>query len=186
MTKQELINAIHDFLKSERIKKALPVIKECHMTGWENWLQIEFGIYLQGHEIHKINRWDREFKIDYFSETSETKHIIPDFWVSDSDNYEDKNAYFLIEFKRNNSGNLLSEMKKDVSKWVDYTIHHGSELLCRGYARSENSGVFFVGLDMTPNDNEVTCPLIRQLEPHHHEESNSRIYFLDPNNLPSN
>lgn len=77
-------------------------------------------------------------------------------------------------------------MEKDVSKWVKYTINQGAKLVCQGYAPSENSGVFFVGLDMTPNDNEITCPLIRQLEPHHHEESNSRIYFLDPNNLPSN
>ncbi|OBU29299.1 hypothetical protein [Photobacterium kishitanii] len=65
-------------------------------------------------------------------------------------------SYFLIEFKRSNSGKLEDEMKVDVEKWRDHIAINKGELYCPTDNNTYNNlGIFFVGVDTNPANKEL-------------------------------
>lgn len=152
MNERELAEYFKKFFECGRVKEVLATIKECGISGWEVWLQVEFAHYLQK-KVYKEEEvkfdWHREYKITNGAGSS----IIPDFWVSSDSN--DK-SYFLIELKRSNSGKLKEKMKRDIKKWQGYIEQHGDILECAGDPETYSlSGIFFVGVDTNPNYGET-------------------------------
>jgi hypothetical protein len=160
MNQDQVSKCIKDFLETDRVKEAIATITKCKITGWEGWLQVEFAHYLEtvvyGEQERKFD-WYREYQINTHSspndEESEekNKYIIPDFWIS-SDQGDD--SYYLIEFKRSNSGSLPSDMEKDITKWKAHIGCYKGALECASEPGKayKNCGVFFVGVETNPSD----------------------------------
>lgn len=160
MNQDQVFKCIKDFLEIDRVKEAIATITKCKITGWEGWLQVEFAYYLEtvvyGKQERKFD-WYREYKINTHSapndEESEeqNKYIIPDFWIS-SDQGDD--SYYLIEFKRSNSGSLRRDMEEDITKWKAHIEQCTDELKCGSDPENTytNCGVFFVGVDTNPSN----------------------------------
>lgn len=154
MNKEQVIQHLHDFINQERVRSTIATIKECYITGWEKWLQVEFAHYLQAH-IYKNNqhefRWYREYKVisstcEKDNNRSQKEHILPDYWISSD---EGEHSYYLVELKCSNTGDLESKMAGDVNKWKMHTKEHGHVLTCvSDPVQYRNAGIFFVGVDI--------------------------------------
>lgn len=173
MNKDKVIRCIQDFFEEEHIKEVIATIKECQVSGWEGWIQVEFAHYLQK-KVYKDQKanfsWYREYKVH----SSGDNHIIPDFWISSD---EDEISYFLIEFKRSNSGKLEDEMKVDVEKWRNHIAINQGKLYCPTDNKTYNNlGVFFVGVDTNPANKELHVEGVT-LE-NYGKQSQYRIDFL--------
>ena len=197
MTKYEIENAIKKFINSERVTKVIKTINKTNCSGWEAWLQIEFAYFLSN-EANSENEfeWWREYKIHTVQDekSNESKFIIPDFWISNTDHGSEENSYFLIEFKRSNNGDVLKYMKLDIDKWIKHIkADDVPELECPGYKTVyHNSGVFFVGIDLNKNADPLSYDHIHLEKLAHNEElkENGQCftgfyynYFLDPKDI---
>ncbi|WP_240001916.1 hypothetical protein [Photobacterium kishitanii] len=47
MNKDKALRCIQDFFEEEHVKEVISTIKECRVSGWEGWIQVEFAHYLQ-------------------------------------------------------------------------------------------------------------------------------------------
>lgn len=159
MNKEQVTQCLHNFFNQERVRSTIATIKECDITGWEKWLQVEFAHYLQT-KIYKNDehefRWYREYKVissHCDKGDSQKEYILPDYWIS-SDKGE--NSYYLIELKCSNTGSLEAKMAEDVNKWNTYIEKHGRILACSSDSMEyRNSGVFFVGVDTKHKETEI-------------------------------
>lgn len=159
MNKEQVIQCINKFFQEKHVKNTIATIGKCEISGWEGWLQVEFAHYLEtkvyGEEKKNFD-WYREYKIitkspDYDKNDEQNKYIIPDFWIS-SDQGSD--TYFLIEFKRSNTGTIINDMKKDIKKWKAHIKHGKDALECASELGKyyKNLGVFFVGVEAKQTD----------------------------------
>ncbi|MFA0438897.1 hypothetical protein BCU70_12090 [Vibrio sp. 10N.286.49.C2] len=156
MNKEQIIQCIHAFFEQDCLRKKIATIKECQISGWEGWLQVEFAHYLQG-TVYKDKKtpfsWYREYKIITGQEGDNDKvdYIIPDFWISSDTNPEQD--FYLIEFKRSNNGDIKKLMEDDISKWTNHISlsSNPSDIKCQNGKKEEyiykNKGVIFVGVD---------------------------------------
>ncbi|RZP80906.1 hypothetical protein D8T51_07080 [Vibrio vulnificus] len=163
MNEKQVFECIHGFFQEEHVQKAISTIGKCKISGWEGWLQVEFANYLEtkvyGEEKKNFD-WYREYKIitkspNYDANDEQNKYIIPDFWISSD---QASNAYYLIEFKRSNTGAIVSEMKVDIEKWLTHMDSYKDALECASESGQnyKNLGVFFVGVDTKPTDEVAT------------------------------
>lgn len=161
MNKEQIFKLLHEFIQQPRIQSTLSTIKECDISGWEGWLQVEFAHYVQNEVYNKKKfqfSWYREYKVitksDRYDESDKNnKYIIPDFWISSDTNklQTTEKDFYLIEFKRSNKGDIHKLMKEDIRKWRSFIdlAKNKRNLVCRNktYDVYFNCGVFFVGID---------------------------------------
>ncbi|MGR5258646.1 hypothetical protein ACPV5Q_01630 [Vibrio astriarenae] len=190
MDKEKVFQCIHGFFQEEHVQKTIATIGKCQISGWEGWLQVEFAHYLEtkvyGEKKQQFN-WYREYKIItkssiYDKSDEQNKYIIPDFWISSG---PDSNAYYLIEFKRSNTGAIVREMKVDIEKWLTHIDYYNDTLECVSEPENnyKNLGVFFVGID-TKSTDEVD-PIQGVLLKLYGESLQYRIGFLPVDTMVS-
>ncbi len=189
MNKGQVANCIIEFLAQPRIKSVITTIMDCNISGWEGWLQVEFAHYLQT-EVYKNDEsceWYREYKVKSKSNVDDKEgFIIPDFWIKSTECNSEHESYYLIEFKRDNSGKMLDGIKKDIEKWTTHIEHSGDELKCPDHADSINTGVFFIGIDKSGivfDDTIDKAKMIEQIPSI--QTFSTLIYFLNPEDVPS-
>lgn len=148
MNKEQIIQCIHGFFNQERVRSTIATIKECNITGWEKWLQVEFAHYLQANIYKNAQhefRWYREYKVitsscENDNNKSEKQHILPDFWVSSD---EDEHSYYLVELKCTNTGDLETKMAEDINKWNMHIKNNRHVLTCvSDSVQYRNAGIF--------------------------------------------
>ncbi|EGR2798107.1 hypothetical protein [Vibrio cidicii] len=158
MNKEQIIQCIHGFFNQERVRSTIATIKECNITGWEKWLQVEFAHYLQANIYKNAQhefRWYREYKVitsscENDNNKSEKQHIPPDFWLSSD---EDEHSYYLVELKCTNTGDLETKMAEDINKWNMHIKNNRHVLTCvSDSVQYRNAGIFFVGVDIRYKD----------------------------------
>lgn len=101
-----------EFFKKRSITKALAVIDECEITGWETWLQIEFAKFFSEHEL--VFEWSREerYQLDQRSSNGKTACAI-DFSIRQ----KYKQSWLALELKQKNTvGSCIKSMLRDVVK----------------------------------------------------------------------
>lgn len=115
-----------EFFKNNHIKKRLKIIKNKQITGWEKWLQVEFGVFLDDHDIVMESGREGIFSVDRRKDTDKTK-IYVDFILRKKNCTKD--FYLAIELKQADSfRTCLGRMIDDANKI--YKIRGGNLREC--------------------------------------------------------
>lgn len=108
---------VEKFFEDKTIKKKLRFIRESRISGWEKWMQVEFGMFLDGHtEVMQADR-EQKFAVDGRKTYKTRAHI--DFVFRKKNCAIDQ--LLGVELKRRNSFHTcLAGMIEDANKF--YTL----------------------------------------------------------------
>lgn len=109
-----IADLLEGFFKQRKIGKALRIIEESDITGWEVWFQIEFSYYLSQHE--SFPEWWREWPVEFDRRREKEKIFCrPDFIIRKKGWRQD--AYAALEVKQHPEAAVcFSNMMKDIEK----------------------------------------------------------------------
>lgn len=134
-----LMDLLDKFTNNCTFSKKLNVIDEQGISGWENWLQIEFSYYLS--ESADDVEWYRELRClpdKRYVDMKDRYNIIPDFVVRKKGWL--KNYFLFIEFKQNVLPstcirNMFSDLQKILSMKKDKEFNVRS-YWCVGFTKT--------------------------------------------------
>ncbi|OEE69820.1 hypothetical protein A1OO_03295 [Enterovibrio norvegicus FF-33] len=108
------VSLLQDFFSQLYIEDRFNTIAKEHISGWENWLQIEFAYFLSRRISDENGQWWREYKIRWDNMPPDMDSVKPDFWLwAGTDKH-----YHLIEFKQSSSTSktALRGLNDDIEK----------------------------------------------------------------------
>ena len=150
----EFIKSLMDqFLSQKYISQKLACIaKDSRLSGWEIWMQIEFGMFLDSQK-EIIPCWEREVK----------------FELDQRSNAERKSTKidFLIRRKFARSNKLIAlELKQDpdLNQCIDRMMKDAEILFCIKPSQFDIRSVVNVGIHPTKPQNEVFSKISKQEE----------------------
>jgi len=122
---------IVDFFNQNKIKESMNVIKRSEITGWENWFQIEFAIYLQQEKNNVCSGWNREWRYP----RADNKTNVIDFLIHNGLVGSSKKQQIAVELKQDR--NMSECIKGMVEDWVKYydikkSVNDISSIWCVG------------------------------------------------------
>ncbi|MEI7868943.1 MAG: hypothetical protein WCI11_13720 [Candidatus Methylumidiphilus sp.] len=105
---------VEEYFRQQRVGKALSIIEDQEITGWEVWFQVEFASFLSQHPSEP--EWWREWPVE-FDGRIEKEHLFcrPDFIIRKKG--WRKYSYAALEVKQHpEAGICFSNLMKDIKK----------------------------------------------------------------------
>jgi len=109
-----IVDLMNKFFAQKKIRNSLEVFECIGISDWETWWQVEFAVFLSGHESN--HEWYREEYIPVDKRKERSKYnLIADFIIRPKNHALDK--YILLEFKQHKSTRTcISRMFDDILK----------------------------------------------------------------------
>jgi hypothetical protein len=109
-----LAELLEDFFRQRRVGRALSIIEDQDITGWEVWFQIEFANFLSQHD--SLPEWWREWPVELDRRKEKASTFCrPDFIVRKKG--WRKESYAALEVKQHpDAGACFSNMMRDITK----------------------------------------------------------------------
>ena len=109
-----LSGLIDEFFRGVKVGRALSIIEDQGITGWETWFQVEFAYFLSSHDSDP--EWYREWPVELDRRMEKNRYFCrPDFILRKKG--WRKESYVALEMKQHPEPTVcISNMIKDVEK----------------------------------------------------------------------